>query len=91
MLFAQVIPQGGLLALARKSRYLIAQKVRRFQNVVGTQVAEKASRRKRSLLKLKKPKKLRLARRALNSMTPKKVKLARRPLVKMRQRALMRR
>jgi len=73
----QVIPQDVLLVLVRKSRFLIARKVRRSRNAAGTQLAERASRRKRRPLKLKKPKMLKLAR------------MQRRPLMKMLRRTLM--
>lgn len=72
ILCKQVIPLDVLLALAGKSRFLIAQKVRRSRNAAETRLAERAGRRKRRPLKLKKPKMLKLARMQ-----------QRRPLVKM--------
>jgi hypothetical protein len=72
-----VILQGDLLELARRSRYLIVQKVKRFQSAAGTQVAERERLRKKRRLKLKKPKMLKL------------VRMPKRPLLKKLRRALM--
>jgi hypothetical protein len=62
MLCKQVIPQGVLLALARKSRFLIAQRARRSRNAAGTPVVGRVGRERRKPLKLKKPKMLKPAR-----------------------------
>jgi hypothetical protein len=72
-----VILQGDLLELARRSRYLIVQKVKRFRSAAGTQVVERERLRKKRRLKLKKPNVLKL------------VRMPKRPLLKKLRRALM--